>query len=337
MKFSIRLEQQGSLKTLKKTNPSKIIMGPGYHDYSGGPFWSFFGLDKEKVEKIYYTEHLRFFDRYLKNKKNGIDEEPPILIYVMNGSGWRFENEWPLKRQQPVDFYLAGGNRLSMDIPTPEKVTYRADFTHSSVYGSNGGNRWLGIAANEPDSLPYRNKHDKKALIFETTQLASDMEVTGHPLIRLFLSSTADYGDFFVYLSDVDPAGNVLLVSEGQLRAGFAACYDNDTMIKTDGGIDVLPDLPWHGYEKNQYQERILAENAMIDLLIDFHPTAWVFKKGHQIRVSLACADAPTFRLHPKLAPHNKSEDPANIIPEITVHTGPINASRLTLPVIPEN
>jgi predicted acyl esterase len=324
-------------ETLKKTNPSKIIMGPGYHDYSGGPFWSFFGLDKEKVEKIYYTEHLRFFDRYLKNKKNGIDEEPPILIYVMNGSGWRFENEWPLKRQQPVDFYLAGGNRLSMDIPTPEKVTYRADFTHSSVYGSNGGNRWLGIAANEPDSLPYRNKHDKKALIFETTQLASDMEVTGHPLIRLFLSSTADYGDFFVYLSDVDPAGNVLLVSEGQLRAGFAACYDNDTMIKTDGGIDVLPDLPWHGYEKNQYQERILAENAMIDLLIDFHPTAWVFKKGHQIRVSLACADAPTFRLHPKLAPHNKSEDPANIIPEITVHTGPINASRLTLPVIPEN
>ncbi|TFG94401.1 MAG: CocE/NonD family hydrolase, partial [Calditrichales bacterium] len=31
-------------ETMKKTNPSRIIMGPGYHNYHGGPFWKYFGI-----------------------------------------------------------------------------------------------------------------------------------------------------------------------------------------------------------------------------------------------------------------------------------------------------
>mgnify|MGYP001492831980 FL=1 len=105
-----------------------------------------------------------------------------------------------------------------------------------------------------------RNDLDKKTIIFETEHLFKNMEVTGHPIVHLTLSSTADYGDVFVYMNDVDGTGNSLLVTEGQLRAGFARLYDSDEMIKTHSAIDVKPDLPWHGYNKDQYVDKVFAD-----------------------------------------------------------------------------
>ena len=71
--------------TLQKTNPSKLFMPPSYHGLASGAFWEHFGYSSEDVVSMTLTEHLRFFDRYLKGIQNGIDTEPPILIYVMNG------------------------------------------------------------------------------------------------------------------------------------------------------------------------------------------------------------------------------------------------------------
>ncbi len=322
-------------ETMKGANPSKIIMGPGYHDYAGGPFWKYFNISDEEARKIYHIEHLRFFDRYLKGENNKIENEPPILIYIMNGKGWRFENEWPLERQTLKRYYPGYGYRLLANVEEVGTQNFKSNFSHSSVYGANKGNRWLGIAAHEPDSLPYRTELDKISLVFDSEPQVSDMEVTGHPIANLFITSSADYGDFFIYLSDVDENGNALLVTEGQLRAGFAALHDNDIMIKTHSGIDVLPDLPWHGFEKEHYEDEILANGKIVELKIDFHPTSWVFRKGHKIRLSIACSDHPTYRLHPKLAPKNDPNDPQNTVPEITVHFGPNHSSFLELPVIP--
>ncbi|MBN1351602.1 CocE/NonD family hydrolase [candidate division KSB1 bacterium] len=321
--------------TMQNSNPSKLIVGPGYHDVAAGPFWQLFGYSRSQAKKIFEIEHLRFFDLYLKGIDNGIDREPPILIYVMNGKGWRFEKEWPPKRHTIQKLFLGKQATLNAKSKDAGHDRYRADYTHRSMYGSNGGNRWLGIAGNEPDSLPSRNQADARALCYQTQPLERDMEVTGHPVVTLWLTSTADYGDIFVYLSDVDPAGKSVLVTEGQLRAGFAGLYDNDQMIETHAGIDVLPDLPWHGFKKQQYTDKIFANGNLVTLTIDFHPTSWVFKKGHQLRLSIACSDFPTFRLHPKLCPANDPDDPQNIVPEISVHYGGSRQSCIELPVIP--
>ena len=134
----------------------------------------------------------------------------------------------------------------------------------------------------------------------------------------------------------MDDKGEALLISDGQLRAGFAELRDNDRMIHAGKlGIDVLPDLPWHGFERADYVDRILSGNNVVEILIDFNPTSWVFRKGHSVRVSIACADWPTFRLHPKLSPNNMPNDPANIIPTITVYRDAEHPSRVNLPVIP--
>jgi hypothetical protein len=322
--------------TMAGANPSKLIVGPSYHDFTSGPFWEHFGIPSETVERDYLIEHLRFYDRYVKNIDNGIEKEPPIYLYIMNGGGWRFENEWPIARQVMARLFCDADHVLHADRTQEGADAYTADATHDSRFGTNQGNRYLGIAGQRPDAPPIRTEKDTQCLAYTTDALSADTEVTGHPILHLWVSSTADDGDFFVYLEDVSETGEALLVTEGQLRAGFAALRNNSAMIK--GGkykIEVLPKLPWHGFEKKQYNNKVFARGAVVELAIDFNPTAWVFKQGRRIRVSIACADYPTFRLHPLLSPKNDPHAPDNVLPTITVYRNRSYASYLDLPVIP--
>ncbi len=323
--------------TMKDANPNKMMIDAGYHHHSGkSPYWKYMGEKWRRQGEKIDAERLRFFDRYLKGIENGIENDPPVLIYVMNGDGWRTENEWPLARQVETGFYLSEGNGLSKNQGDPGSDDYTADYTHDSSYGSTDANRYTALYSNVPNKLPIRTAKDKQCLLYETKPMKEDMEVTGHPMMNLWVSSTADYGDFFVYLVDVDRTGKAVLVTEGMLRAGFAGLYDNDLMVyagKTD--VEVLPELPWHGYERKHYKDRVLADGNIVELVFDLQPTSWVFRKGHRIRVVIACANWPTFRLHEKLAPANRPDDPANIIPTITVHRDEEHPSRIILPVIP--
>ncbi len=321
--------------TMKETNPSKMIIVPGFHG-GGGPYWKYLGEDANTLKEKGPQELLRFFDHYLKGIENGIDKEPPVYIYVMHGEGFRFEEEWPLERRVMTDFYFGDDHTLLRGQGASGGDRYVADFTHDARFGKNQGNRWLATMGRAPESLPVRTQMDKKCLVYESAPLSEDTEVTGHPIVELYVSSSADHGDFFVYLEDVDENGRAVLVTEGVLRAGFASLVDNDEAIMGGGsGVDVLPDLPWHGYEKSDYEDRIFAGGRVAGLEFDLKPTSWVFQKGHRIRVSIACADWPTFRLHPRLAPGNRPDNPANIVPVITMHRGNDRPSRITLPVIP--
>lgn len=322
--------------TMAKANVSKLLICPAYHELTGGPFWKYFGEDPAKVAPRYFAEHLRFFDRYLKGIDNGIDREPPICIYAMNGGGWRFENEWPLARQVTTKYYFDADHALTSERKAEGADTYKADLTHSSTYTGSQGNRWLGIGNQVPNEPPHRTDKDAQCLVYTSAPLPKNTEVTGHPILHIQVSSTAEDGDFFVYLEDVDKDGESLLVTEGQLRAGFAALRNNDKMIA--GGkfhIDVKPELPWHGFERADYNDRIFADGNVVELVIDYIPTSWVFRKGHRVRVSIACADYPTFPLHPKLSPKNDPKDPGNVVPTITVYRDATHASYLELPVIP--
>ncbi len=329
--------------TLSEVTFSKLKMLPINHSAMGlrnvynGPYLEYFGLDKAVLDSEFRIDILRFADRYLKGIKNGFDKEPPVSIFVMNGEGWRDENEWPLARQITTSMYFEENNTLSVIPETEGSDNYKADFTHDSRQESSGANRW---SLGKQDHVDIRNEKDLQCLTYTSAPLKSDVEVTGHPVVHLLVSSTADYGDFFVYLEDVDENGDAYFVTDGMHRAGFADLIPNeDILLPSDEGldadIDVLPELPWHGYKEEDYTDRIFADNNIAKVVFDLMPTSWVFREGHQIRISIACADWPTFALHPELSPTNDPADPDNIIPEITVHREFDHRSYVELPVIP--
>lgn len=49
---------------------------------------------------------LMWLDRWLKGVANGVDEEPPVLIYVQGPNEWRFEQDWPLPDERRVHLWF---------------------------------------------------------------------------------------------------------------------------------------------------------------------------------------------------------------------------------------
>lgn len=124
-------------------------------------------------------------------------------------------------------------------------------------------------------------------------------------------------------------------MTEYQHRAGFDRLVDNDLMIPGHTGIDVKPDLPWHGFREADYTDRVFADGAVVRVTTSLYPTSWLFRAGHSIRLSIAAADWPVFDLHPELSPQNRPDADDNVVPTITIHRGGEEGSYVELPVIP--
>ena len=312
--------------TLAPHSTSRLVMAPRFHIGMPSAYREYFSYSDSLYNQL-FVEKLRFLDRYLKNIQNGIDRQDPVFIYVMN-KGWRAEKEWPLARQRMTDFFFSGGHRLSNTPATGGADDYRVDFTHSSAFGSNHSSRLLLVTT--PDRLMIRTALDLKTLNYDTPPLEAEVEVTGHPIIHLWVSSNRKDGDFHVYLTDVDEKGQSLYVTEGRLRAGWKNLQNADDQVA--GGFKVLPELPWHGYAKDQYVNDPLADKRIVKLEFDLMPTSWVFKKGHKIRVAIAGADTGNFELNPVLALHNQAGEALETT--MTVHRTAAYPSKIILPVI---
>jgi putative CocE/NonD family hydrolase len=118
-------------------------------------------------------------------------------------------------------------------------------------------------------------------LTYTTPPLAEDLDLTGHPVVHLWASSTAEDGDFFVFLEEVDPAGVSHYVSEGAIKASHRALseppYDN-------------LGLPFH--RSHAEDARPLKPGRPEELVFDLQPTSNLFEAGNRVRITVVGADA---------------------------------------------
>ena len=140
------------------------------------------------------------------------------------------------------------------------------------------GSRWTFVL---PDPLPESGGARSK-----------DLEITGTPVVRLFVSSTTEDSAFFAYLEDVDPSGRVLYVTEGHLRALHRAISDEDPPYTMFG--------PHHSYLSKDAAPMIPGEFA--EIAIGLHPTsptgcAALGNAGERVFISTGDSDADTVAL----------------------------------------
>jgi len=275
------------------TNPSKLLIGPYFHIQS---------FENSGIE------HVRWFDWCLKGVQNGIDKEPPYYIFTMGSNQWRFADQWPLPEQQLTPYYFGPGNVITTTKPTGSGTydEYLTDYTSTSETAG----RWSCLASVNCE-YPDRAELDKKNLTYTTPPLQQDLEVTGHPVVHLFVSSTATDGAFFVYLEDIDENGVVNYITEGELKASLRKLEPRPWK----------PDLPWH----RSYAEDAapLTPGQVEEIVIDLEPTSNAFLKGHQLRVSIAGWDASNFG--------GPQFDPP---PTISMYRDSAHASYIELPII---
>ena len=279
-----------------------MVVGPWFHGDSDG-------LDLA-------AEHLRWYDYWLKGIDNGVMAEPPIHYFTIDapqGSQWRETAQWPLPNQQLTEYYFArdeDDRRLSLDPPVAgndNRDVYAVDYSTSSGTTNRWANANGGVGA-YPDMAP----NDEKCLTYTTAPLEHPVEITGHPIVHLWLGSSADDVDIFVLLEDIDPVGRSHYVTEGMLRASNRAL--GEAPWNNIG-------LPHHPGTRNRQQP---VGDQPIELVLDLHPTSKRFRTGHRIRVAIAGCDIDNCRT-PILSPP----------PTLMVHRTPEQPSRIILPIIP--
>ena len=289
-------------------NPRKIVIGPWHHTQNSS-------LDSA-------AEHLRWYDFWLKGIDNGIMKEPPIFYYTMGASGgeeWRSAWQWPLPNENPTRFYFqqANAGNLSstlsgeLSLQPSQSDMNRDDYIVNYTTTSGTGTRWSN-GYSSPFNYPDMTQNDKKGLAYTSQPLTSEMEITGHPVIHLWVTSTAKDGDFFAYLEDVDENGYSHYITEGVLRASHRAT--------SEPAFNYMG-LPYH---RGNTEDLSNLPREPVELVFDLQPTSYEFQAAHRIRVTITGADKDN-TLTPELSPP----------PTVSIYVNKTYGSYIILPVIP--
>ncbi len=146
-------------------------------------------------------------------------------------------------------------------------------------------NRWYTEMGGGPVWYKNRAKRDKLLLVYDSELLVNEIEITGYPLITLYMSSTHEDGAIFAYMEDVDKIGNVVHVTEGELRLIHRKISKETPIYKSI--------MPYHSFMRKDSSPMIPGEVA--EVTFGLIPTSIVIKKGHKIRIAIAGADKDTF------------------------------------------
>lgn len=280
------------------------------------------GVEGNGFDLDYGAEAHRWFDYWLKGIDNGIMDEPPLHYYVMGAppkAAWQSAVHWPPANQQLIRFYFDQGKSGSIGSvndgflrTTAPTVSTAAD-TYTVDYTTTTGKHARWSAVNWPRAYPDLRTNDVKSLTYTTPPLAKELELIGHPIVQLWLTTTAPDLDLFVYLEEVKQNGESSYITEGSLRASHRNV--------SDAPFDNLG-LPFHSH----YQRNLapIPAGEPVALVFNLLPTAYRFGQGNRVRVTVAFADADNF--------DTPIIDPA---PTLQILRDGAHPSAIELPVVP--
>jgi putative CocE/NonD family hydrolase len=273
---------------LSVNNLQKVIIGPWSH--GGGhhidPFCDPDTPTDPPMEQQ-WQEMLEYFDLFLKDQ-DPRSLESSITYFTMGTGVWNETKTWPPEGFTPTPWYLGPQGTLSRTKPagTEGKDSYLINYEATT----GKSNRWYTQLGGSDVIYPDRAEEDKKLLTYTSPPMANDIVITGHPLVTLYISSTAKDGAFFVYLEDVDEKGRVTYITEGHLRAMCRKTSDSEPPFKVFG--------PYRTFTRDDSAP--LIKDEIVDLTFDLIATSVLIKKGHRIRLAIAGADKDSFDRFPR-------------------------------------
>lgn len=183
----------------------------------------------------------------------------PVKIFLMGANEWREYPEWPPPGYQPMPWYLQPGGELAPK-PPPESRPDRYRYDPADPTPAVGGPRL------SPDSGPKDNRSLESrpdVLVYTSAPLERDFEIIGDVRAELYAKSNLKCTDFFVRVCDVHSTGESINIC--------------------DGIISIRPGKP------------LPEQEGFIHVAFDLWPTAYMFRRGHRIRVQVSSGAHPRY------------------------------------------
>ncbi|MEM9682447.1 MAG: CocE/NonD family hydrolase [Pseudomonadota bacterium] len=295
----------------RKKGPVRLLLGPWTHgnrvkSFAGDVDFGVASVVDGTLAEDFLALRLRWFDRWLRDLPNGVDEEPTVRLFVMGGGSgrrnaegrldhggqWRDATDWPLPEAEFTSFYLHADGSLVTDKPTVEAADLAYDYDPRNPVPSIGGTITSGAPVMEGGAydqheserffgcrepyLPLSSRPD--VLVFQTEPLTEDVEMIGPIDVRLWVSSDCPDTDFTAKLVDVYPPN-------ADYPRGFA-------MNVTDGILRCR-------YRNDWSKPELMDADEVYEILIEAFPTANLFKAGHRIRLDISSSNFPHFDANP--------------------------------------
>ncbi len=246
--YAVGLHLRGVFDGFREaTGPKRMLVGPPQVPFRPYSSWR--------------LESLRWYDHWLKGMDTGIDRDPPVNIWVMGKNRWRSEQEWPLARTRYENLYLRpqeGRRKIGQLAPeaasdAEKPLRYLAAPLTPALLG-----------------LPQ--------LVYRSPVLCSEVEVTGHIVLKVYASCSARDTSFQVRFCDEDEDGSYRVLSRGWLKASHREIDESRS----------FPYRPFHPHTSEQKLER----GKVYEYLIEIWPVSNVFLAGHRIRLEVSCAES---------------------------------------------
>jgi uncharacterized protein len=254
--------RNNSFRTLEQLRcPVRLVIGPWAHASTDR------SLPGPNVDLV--PEMLRWWDRWLKGVDNGIDREAPIVLFAQRSTrpgptrpemrgGWRYESTWPPERLRPTTLELADADGPAANGGADDALEVRGDV---------GWTAWISCAGQLPWGQPDDQRPDEAfSLCYTWPVLDEELEILGHALLSVTITSSAPIAYLSAKLCDVFPDGASSLVARGMLN-----------LAHRDSRDDPSPLEPGRPYE----------------IAFDLEVASWTFEAGHRIRLDLAGTDWP--------------------------------------------
>lgn len=241
-----------------------------------------------------------------------------VNLYVMRdfagnttGSFWTSLDEFPTPKGEALFFGSDG--KLSNEPPqTASALDYMYDPQNPTPM--LGGNNLPGVGAIKDcgpvDQLERETRSD--VLVFDGDELEADLPIVGQMRVKLFVSSSAADTDFVVTVSDFSGKVSMLV------------CHGVQRMRWRLGDAVKSPSM---------------TKDQVYEVTFNLDAVAYIFPKGHRIRIGVASAAAPFYNAN---ANTGIFEDKTTVRAINSVHLAPEYQSQVWMPVVaiedlPEN
>jgi putative CocE/NonD family hydrolase len=215
--------------------------------------WAHTGL---RYMPLSLRESIAWLRAHLLGDRSGL-REMPVRIFVIGADEWRDLPTWPPDNIRPRRYHLQPEGRLAPDTPPEsEPDRYRYDPADPTP---NVGGAGMGKVTGPQDNRALEARPD--VLTYTSRILDGDMEAIGPVSAELYIRSSLEHTDVFARLCDVDPSGKSTNVCDGLLR--------------------LVPGQPTP------------EPDGCRKVAIDLWPTAYRFRRGHQLRLQVSSGAFP--------------------------------------------
>ncbi len=262
--------------------PVKGIVGPWIHKYPH------FAVPGPRIDFLH--EALRWWDRWLKNEKTNVENDPAYTVYLMDGvepkSSYDYrKGQWVSFDQWPAQLPIKTLN-LNKDFGLrKQKENVRKIISSPQTCGLDGGEYcaiWLG-----PDLPGDQRIDDVNSATFTTEELTKQIDIVGAPRVKLKLRPTTSTAQISVRLNHIQPTGASTRITYGVFNLGYVDGFDNPRKLRKGETISIEFNLDQIAYSVSKgHKIRLSISNA-------YWPLLWPTPEKGAIEVIAGSIDIP--------------------------------------------